>query len=171
MERLRHLSLRCVICLEFCKSVWKCVFATVVDLADISLQMHYDSAQWDLNKFKIVIDGYLKMFDRSLSKSKDLEDLLRFLPGVVVQRYISVQGMADLYKIKPNLLERLIKFTVEPLKLFPSSRYILDDYLSGFLLNRDRSQLYYCDPILQHIYICRHFLSLLDESNSFDFRS
>jgi hypothetical protein len=128
------------------------------------------SAQWDLDKFKTLLDGYRKIFDQSLSKSKDLKDLLRFLPGVVVQHEISVQGMADLYRIKPDLLERLIKFTIEPLKLFPSSRYLLDDYLSGFLLNRDRSHLYYCDPMLQHIFICRHFLSLLDGSNAFDFR-
>ena len=135
--------------------------------------MHYSwhySAQWDLDTFKIMFDGYRKMFDQSLSKSKDLEDLLRFLPGVVVQQYISVQGMADLYRIKPDLLERLIKFTIEPLKLFPSSRYILDDYLSDFLLNRDRSRLYYCDPMLQHIFICRHILSLLDGSITFNFR-
>ena len=111
------------------------------------------------------------MFDRSFSKSKDLDDMLRLLPGVVVQNHISMQGMADLYRIKPDLLERFIKSTVEPLRpphVSPNSRYILDDYLSGFLQDRDRSQLYYCDPMLQHISICRHFLSLLDGSNAFD---
>ena len=30
----------------------------------------------------------------------------------------------------------------------------------------DRSQLYYCDPMLQHISICRRFLSLLDGFNA-----
>ena len=96
--------------------------------------------------------------------------MLRFLPGVVVQNHMSVQGMAVLYKIKPDLLERLIKFTIEPLKPFPP-RYMLDDYLSGFLQDRDRSQLYYCDSMLQHISICHHFLSLLDGSNAFDLQS
>ena len=110
------------------------------------------------------------MFDQSFFKSKDLGDMLRFLPGVVVQNHMSMQGMADLYRVEPGLLERLIKFTIEPLK--PSlSRYKLDDYLSGFLQDPDRSQLYYCDPMLQHIYICRQFLSLLDRSNAFDFQS
>ena len=133
----------------------------------------HDNAQSDLDdpidaKFKILFDGYRKMFDQSLSKSKDLGDILRFLPGVVVQRNpISMHGMTDLYRIKPDLLERLIKSPIEPLK--PSdSCYVLDDYLSGFLQDRDRSQLYYCDPILQHKYICRHFLSLLDASNASD---
>ena len=141
------------------------------------------SAQSDLDetkfraKFKILFDGYRKMFDQSFSKSKDLGGILRFLPGVVVQKHMSMQGMADLYRIKPDLLERLIKSTIEALK--PSSpsyasrysRYILDDYLSGFLQDQDRSQLYYCNPMLQHISICRHFLSLLDGSNAFDLQS
>jgi hypothetical protein len=117
-------------------------------------------------KFKILYDGYRKMFDHSLSKSKDLGDILRLLPGVVVQKEMSMLGMADLYKIKPDLLESLIKSTIEPLTLTYSCCYTLDDYLSGFLQDRDRSQLYYCDPLLQHIYICRHFLSLLDRSNT-----
>ena len=123
------------------------------------------------------------MFDQSLSKSKDLGDILRFLPGVVVQKdHISKHAMVDLYKIKPDLLERVIKSAIEPLRLgqsiFLSSMqlsrlppstitlypgYILDDYLSGFLQDRDRSQL---DPILQHISICRNFLTLVDPSNA-----
>ena len=93
--------------------------------------------------------------------------MLGFLPGVVVQKRMSMQGMAFLYRIEPDLLNRLIKFTIEPLKS-PPSYYILDDYLSRFLQDRDRSQLYYCDPILQHISICRHFLSLLGGFNAFD---
>ena len=59
---------------------------------------------------------------------------------------MSMQGMADLYRIKPDLLERF-KFTIEPLKP-SSSHYVLDDYLSSFLQDRDRSQLYYCDLTL-----------------------
>ena len=134
-----------------------------------------DSARWDIDdqiraKFKILFHGYRKMFDQLFSKSKGLGDMLRFLPGVVVQNHMSMQGMANLYKINPDLLERLVKFTIEPLNP-PPSRYILDDYMSGFLQDRDRSQLYYCDPILQHISICRHFLSLLDGSNAFDLQS
>jgi hypothetical protein len=136
--------------------------ATAVNLADKNQQSDRIT-----DKFKIVFDGYRKMFDQSLSKSKDLGDVIRFLPGVVVQNHISMQGMADLYRIKPDLLERLIKSPIEPLKPSGSS-YILDDYLSGFLQDRDRSQHYYCDPILQHISICRHFLSLLDASNASD---
>ena len=124
----------------------------------------------DPNKFEILLDGYRKMFDHSLSISKDLGDMLRFLPGVVVQKRMTMQGMTDLYRIKPELLERFIKFTMEPLESF-LSRYTLDDYLSDFLQDQDRSQLYYCDPMLQHTSICRHFLSLLDGSNAFDFQS
>ena len=103
------------------------------------------------------------MLDHSLSQSKDLGDMLKFLPGVVVQKDMSIQGMADLYRIKPDLFERLIKFIMEPLKSAPS-RYVLDDYLSDFLQDRDRSQLYYCDPMVQHISICRHFLSLVRDT-------
>ena len=95
--------------------------------------------------------------------------MLRLLPGVVVQNFLTMQGMVDLYRIKPDLLERLIKSTIEPLgpaHVSPRSCYRLDGYLSGFLRDPDRSQLYYCDPILQHISICRHFLSLVDGSSA-----
>ena len=124
-------------------------------------------------KFKQLFDGYRNMLDQSFSKSKDLSDMLKFLPGVVVQKHMSMQGMADLYRTKPDLLERLIKSTIEPLRPShgPHPRFILDGYLSGFLVDRDRSRLYYCDPILQHISICRHFLSFLDGSNAFDLQS
>ena len=122
-------------------------------------------------KFRILLDGYRKMFDQSFSKSNDLGDLLRFLPGVVVQNHITMQGMAHLYNVKPDLLERLIKSPIEPLKLSSYSLYKLDDYLSGFLQERDRSHLYYCDPILQHISICRHILSLLDPSKALNVHS
>ena len=79
-----------------------------------------------------------------------------------------MQGMTNLYGIKPDLLECLIKSTIQPLSLRSrfKSCYTLDDYLSGFLQNRNRSQLYYCDPMLQHISICRHILSLLDGTNA-----
>ena len=144
------------------------VFATAIHLA------HYYPSKWGLNetefgaKFKTLRDGYRKMFDQSLSKSKDLGDMLMLLPGVVVQGKMSKQAMTDLYRIKPDLLECLIKSTIEPLRLGRNSSYTLDDYLSGFLQDRDRSQLYYCDPKLQHISICRHILSLLDTNKALD---
>ena len=125
------------------------------------------------DKFNITFDEYRKMFDQSISKSKDLaqlDDMLKLLPGVVVQKYMSIQGMADLYGIKPDLLERLIKSSILIEQLKPS-RYVFDHYLSDFLRDRDRSLLYYCDPILQHISICRQFLSLMDESKTVDLQS
>ena len=179
MRRLFEILQGCLDNLEVCFDIIS-VFATAVDLADENLQrlanpysLNY-SAQSDpiRAKFKILFDGYRKMFDQSFSNSNDLGDILRFLPGVVVQKPMSMQGMADLYRIKPDLLERLIKSTIEPLRpphVSPNSRYRLDGHLSGILQDRDRSQLYYCDPTLQHISICRHFLFLLD--GSFDLRS
>ena len=163
----------------------KCVFIyyfeTSVDLADKNVQIlwYFSAAQnhSDLNdmmdirvKFKITLDGYRKMFDQLFSNSKDLDNMLRFLPGVVVQNPMGMQGMAHLYRIQSDQLKRLIKFTIEPLKPYPP-QYKLDDYLSGLLQDRDRSQLYYRDPMLQHISICRQILSLLDKSNVFDFQS
>ena len=110
------------------------------------------------------------MFDQLLSNSKDLDDMLRLLPGVVVQNRMGMHGMAYLYRIEPDLLKRLINFTIEPLKPSPP-QYKLDNYLSGFLQDRDRSQLYYRDPMLQHISICRQILLLLDGSNAVDLQS
>ena len=169
-------------------------FATADDLADNNLQTSESGDdQWlelddefleDIGtlrgKFKVMFygyrktfDQYRKMFDHSLSNSKDLGDMLRFLPGVIAQEDLSLQGMADLYRIKPEFLERLIK-PIEPLRLsgyYLYPLYKLDDYLSGFLQDRDRSQHYYCDPKLQHTSICRQILSLLDQSNVFDSQS
>ena len=126
-------------------------------------------------EFEKMLDGYRKIVDHSFSKSKDLGDILRFLPGVVVQKNLSMLGMADLYRIEQHFLERLIKSTIEPLRPSSSSTglfcYTLDRYLSDLLQDRDRSQLYSCDPMLQHISICRQFLSLLDRSNVFHPRS
>ena len=86
---------------------------------------------------------------------------------------MNMQGMADLYRIKPDLLECLIKSPVEPLRPShtPYPRYVLDCYLFIFLQDRDRSQLHYCDPTLQHISICRLFLSFLNGSNALDLQS
>ena len=106
------------------------------------------------------------MFDHSFSQSKDLGDMLRLLPGVVVQKEMRMQGVTNLYGISPDLLECLIKSTIEPLRLDTFSRYTLDGYLSSFLQDRDRSQLYYCDPVPQHISICLHILFLLDGTNA-----
>ena len=121
------------------------------------------------DKFRILFDGYQKMIDQSFSKSKDLGDMLRFLPGVVVQKSLSMQGMADLYGIEPDFLKALK--SIELLKPYSYLGYICDDYLSGFLRDPGRSQLYYCDRELQHISICRQILSLLDQSNVFDLES
>ena len=107
------------------------------------------------------------MIDRSFSKSKDLGDILRFLPGVVVQKNLTMEGMAVLYRIKADLLERLIKLAFEE-KDFYTRGYMLNGYLSDLLQDRGRSQLYYCDLELQHISICRQLLSLLDRSHDFD---
>ena len=113
------------------------------------------------------------MVDQSLSESKDLGDILRLLPGAVVQKGLSMEGMAILYRIKADLLERLIRLAFEADRdgLRVSNDYMLIGYLSDFLQDRDRSQLYYCDLELQHISICRQLLSLLDRSHNFGFES
>ena len=119
---------------------------------------------------EILLYGYRKMIDQSFLKFKDLGDMLRLLPGIIVQEHMKMQQMADLYRIEPDLLERLIKYTTLPERVrhapifYYTHRYKLDGYLSDFLQDRDRSRLYYCDPMLQHIAICLQFLSLLDRS-------
>ena len=151
-------------------------FATAVDLADKNLQIFTDPDSWrsslvwldqeSSDRLQTLFDGYRKMIDQSFSKSKDLGDILRFLPGVVVQKGLTMDGMAVLYRIKADLLERLIKLAFEADGL--SKDYILNAYLSDLLQDRDRSQLYYCDLELQHISLCRQLLSILDRSHDFD---
>ena len=75
------------------------------------------------------------MIDQSFSKSKDLGDMLRFLPGVVVLKGLNMKGMAVLYRIKSDSLERFIKLVFET-KDF-SNKYMLDGYLSDLLQDRD----------------------------------
>jgi hypothetical protein len=171
MRRLLGILQKCFDYLDVCFDI----IANAVNLTNKNLQPNssFYPSKSDLDefgaKFKTLLDGYCKMFDQSLFKSKDLGDMLRFLPGIVVQNRMSMQEMADFYRIKPDLLKRLIKSTIEPLKTSYTARYVLDDYLSGFLQDRDRSQLYYCDPMLQHISICRRLLSLvLGGSNALD---
>ena len=135
------------------------------DLADYYSSQSYLDETESRAKFKILLDGFRKMFDQSIFKSKDLGRMLMLLPGVVVQKELSTQGMAVLYGIKSDLLECLIKSTLR-LGSNYTLTYIMDDYLSGFLQDKDRSQLYYCDPMLQHISICRHMLSLQDGTNA-----
>ena len=177
MRRLLEILQRCIGLLE----VWfdfVSVFATAAD-KDVQSGHWYNSTlspdlQVDVRiqaKFKRLFYRYRKMFDHSLSKSRDLSDVLRLLPGVVVQKEMSKQGMVGLYRIKPDLLESLIESSIEPLRPRYFSGYSLDDYLCGFLQERDRCQLYYCDPMLQHISICRQFFSLLDGSKAFDLHS
>ena len=102
------------------------VFATTIDLADKKLQVLSQSHSRDFSaqryyglecraKIKILLDGCQKMLDQSLSKSKDLGDMLRFLPDVVVQKPMSMEGMAVFYRVKPDFLERLVKSSIEPL--------------------------------------------------------
>ena len=83
--------------------------------------------------------------------------------------------MADfnLYRIKPDFVERLKSIELLKPNKYPDiyPDYVLDDYLSSFLQDRDRSQHYYCDLEVQHISICRQILSLLDRSNVFDLQS
>ena len=107
------------------------------------------------------------MTDQSFSKSKDLGDIIRFLPGVVVQKSLTMEGMAILYGIKTDLMERLIKLAFEEENDY-TNKYMLNGYLSDLLQDRDRSHHYYCDLELQHISICRQILSLLDRSHDFD---
>jgi hypothetical protein len=79
-----------------------------------------------------------------------------------------MEGMIDLYRVKLDPLEHLVS-TIDPLSPFQLSSgfgYMLKDYLSDFLQDRERSHRNYCDPMLHHISICRHFLSLLNGSNT-----
>ena len=142
-------------------------FAAAVDLANKNLQGV--RLPWDeefMGRYKMMFDGYRKMIDQSFSKSKDLGDILRFLPGVVVQKGLTMEGMVVFYRIKADLLERLIKLAFEEKDY--SNKYMLNGYLSDLLQDRDRSQLYYCDLELQHISICRQILFLLDQSHDFN---
>ena len=149
------------------------VIATATDFADKTLQIGYVNAEFTA-KIKTLLDGYREMLDQSFLKSKNLGVMLRSLPGVVVQKPMNMQEMADLYGIEPDSLGRFLP--AWPIKKMFEIRgetyYALDSYLSDFLWDRDRSQHYYCDPRLQPLSICLRFLSLRDESNldAFDLR-
>jgi hypothetical protein len=172
MELSRHLSLKCVVrllgILQKCFDYLDVCFDIIANAVNLTIENLQPCSSFCPAKFEALLDRYRKMFDHLFLKSKDLGDILRFLPGIVAQNHMSIQGMADFYRIRPDLLKRLIKSPIEPLKMSCKARYVLDDYLSGFLQDRNRFQLYYCDPMLQHIFICRRLLSLLVGSNALD---
>ncbi|KAF8816498.1 hypothetical protein BYT27DRAFT_7182054 [Phlegmacium glaucopus] len=112
-----------------------------------------------------VFHGFQKMIDQSFIESVDISDLLRLLPGVVVQKGLSIQGVADLYRLKMDLLDRFSKSALEPFVLPERPFYVLWNYLSAFFMDPHRSHLFHCDPILHHVLICRQLFSLLDGSN------
>ena len=121
-----------------------------------------------------VCHGYEKMLDQcfisAFSKARpDIGDL-RLLTGIVVQKSLTMQGMADLYGVEVDQIKllsqwafRTYEVNIQPSTYTPST-YTLEGDLSAFLRDSHRSQLYYCDPVLHHVFICRRFLSLLDES-------
>jgi hypothetical protein len=105
------------------------------------------------------------MLDLSFSKSKDLGDMLRFLPGIVVQKDMSMKGMpvtpmADLYRIEPDLLECLVKCTMASFKPSPS-RYRLDDYLP--VISSITAILCFNISLFAVIFCHYYFLSLLKD--------
>ena len=176
MLLLHRILQSCSISLGVCFNIVS-FFVAAVHLADKNVQVFVSSPSGYVaqslddqislpvrDKMEILLYGYRKTLDQRFLKFKDLGDMLRLLPGIIVQEHMKMQQMADLYRIEPDLLERLIKYTTVPKRISHTPGYKLDDYLSDFLQDRDRSRLYYCDPMLQHIAICLQFLSLLDRS-------
>ena len=166
MRRLLDILQSCFDILDVCFDIIS-VFATATDFADKTLQNTFFQQDYlNTAKIKTLLDGYRELLDQSFLKSKDLGVVLRSLPGVVVQKPMNMQGMADLYGIEPDSLGRLAAWPIEKAsEIRGETCYVLDRYLSDFLQDRDRSQHYYCDPRLQHHSICLRFLSLLDEFN------
>lgn len=130
--------------------------------------------------FLRVFQGYQKMLLSALSKSRDMSDLLRFLSGIVVQKGLTMQGMADLYRVKLVQVKLLSQWALQvepfigpttPSDIDSRSTYTLEGYISDFLRDRDRSRRYYCDPMLHHVFICRRLLSLRDGPNASDLQS
>ncbi|KAF8816522.1 hypothetical protein BYT27DRAFT_7154559 [Phlegmacium glaucopus] len=123
------------------------------------------------DEFLEVYHACQKMVDQSFTESIDITDLLRLLPGVVVEKGLSTEGVANLYRVKTDLLDRLSKSAFEPYVLPIQSFPVLWKYLSPFFRDRGRSHLYHYDHILHHVLICCQLLSLLDGSNGFDLQS
>ncbi|KAF8816521.1 hypothetical protein BYT27DRAFT_7182095 [Phlegmacium glaucopus] len=113
-------------------------------------------------EFSRVYHGYQMMLRQSFTESNDIGDLSRFLPGVLVQKALSMQGMADLYSVKVDLLHRLF----EPFARVGLSDYMLLDHLSAFFMHSHHPY-----SSLHHVLICRQFLFLLDGSNVPDLQS
>ncbi|KAF8816499.1 hypothetical protein BYT27DRAFT_7182055 [Phlegmacium glaucopus] len=149
---------------------WKISNSGVVDVflpAMLCLAQILNSSRSGVinDKFsRVVYDECRKMLGQSFTESNDICGLLRFLPGVVAQKGLSMQGINDLYSNKMDLLHRLLKHIAR----LGLSFGVLQDCLSAFFMDRDRSHLYYC---LHHVLICCQVLSLLDGSNASDLRS
>lgn len=122
-----------------------------------------------------VCHGYQKMLDQcfvsAFSKARpDIGDL-RLLTGIVVQKSLTMEGMAHLYRVEVDQIKLFSQWALRTYKVNTPCTYTLEGDLSAFLRDSHRSQLYYYDPMLHHVFICRRLLSLLDESNASTFQS
>ncbi|KAF8816531.1 hypothetical protein BYT27DRAFT_7154580 [Phlegmacium glaucopus] len=92
------------------------------------------------DEFLEVYHGYQKMLDRSFTESIDISGLLRLLPGVVVQKGLSIRGIANLYRVKMDILDRLSKPALEPFVLVTTRTILLSAVeLPGCFLQGSRS--------------------------------
>jgi hypothetical protein len=88
-------------------------FETTLDIYIQILLNRWNHLVWDLDEKHFTIE----ILDQLFSKSRCLGELLRYLPGIVVQGSLAKDGMIDLYRIKLDPVEHLIS-TIDPLSPF-----------------------------------------------------
>lgn len=94
-------------------------FGTTIEFTDNKPTVLPADIRQEFRNWPRTLHGCQNMFDHSLisafSKSRDMGDILRLLPGIVVQKTsLTMQGMAELYGVKAELLERLSNWIIEP---------------------------------------------------------
>ena len=143
MRRLLKILQGCFDISEVCFDIIS-AFVTAVDLADKNLQRLANLDSWDYS---------------AQSDPDDTEFRAKFKIMFDGYRKMSDQSLSKSEDIMLRFLPGVL------VQSGMSKQGMADLYMSGFLQDRDQSQLYFSDPMLQHISICRHFLSLLDRSN------
>ncbi|KAF8150920.1 hypothetical protein B0H34DRAFT_156525 [Crassisporium funariophilum] len=112
--------------------------------------------------YRTILD---ECYHAAFSASSGMDDLIKSLPGILVQRVgMPLQGIADVFAVDPhlakNLLDRNLQFISIRHEPAPD-HFVLNQLVSEYLEDASRCGMHYHDPLPYNIAICRRYLSVL----------
>ncbi|KAF8162767.1 hypothetical protein B0H34DRAFT_692893 [Crassisporium funariophilum] len=111
--------------------------------------------------YRTILD---ECYHAAFSASSDMDDLIKSLPGILVQRLeMPLQGIADVFAVDLHLAKDLLDRNRQFIGIFKPApgHFALNVLVSEYLRDASRCGMHYHDPLLHHIAICRRYLSVL----------